>query len=667
MNAQPPRSDPFGPPPPDAPDALWLNYRPLCEDYRQETLQPLARLIPPDQRSAVIDSALKEWAYAMSRFGIAEPQQMAETSSGLRMSVDPTLPSEGYAWALSPKGGLLRGGSDTGLLYGIFNLLRHIQLEQPLAAPRHSSPAYPDRMINHWDNLDASFAKTGELVERGYAGGSVFQWNQPDAPGPRAAVLARLYASIGINHCVINNVNADPRYLSDAMLDQIATLATIFRAWGIRLWLSVNFNAPMLLDGLSTADPLAEDVRNWWRRCASRIYERVPDFGGFLVKANSEGEPGPHDYGRDHHDGANMLTEALREHGGRVIWRTFVYGSTGGRKGGNFTHFHSLDGAFADGSLLQVKHGPIDFQPNEPPHPLLGAMPATAKILELQIAQEYTGQGVFTFYWPPLWRTILDAPAGAERIADKLAGMAAIPGVGDQQGFFPHPLAAANLYAYGYLAWDPDTDARACAHEWAARTLGPDAAEPVADLLMRSYDAYVKLTGSLGLVMMMGYDHFRPDPVHRARIHGIDSTAIGRDRTATSGNGEVEHWPEPLHSSFRDPATCPERWLLFFHRLPLDYLLRDGQPIFDALLADIDAGYRQTLQLEADWQKLRPCIPPALFEAMQEKFAQQSKEAMIWRDTLTREFCARAGKPEPEPILSSGAEKNRQGPVPPPQ
>ncbi len=371
-------------------------------------------------------------------------------SGGVGLFRSSELPEEGFQRRMEGGQLVLRSGGDRGLLYGVFDLLRDLRLGRDAETEKRETPAMPLRMLNHWDNMDLSFAKTGEAVERGYAGASVFDWTRPFAEQPRVQELARLYASIGLNACCINNVNADPRYLTDDTFVKLAELAGVFRGWGIQLWSSVNFAAPMTLGGLDTADPLDAGVEAWWRERVEKLFDLIPDFGGFLVKANSEGEPGPNEYGRDHHDGANLFGRLLKPYGGQVIWRTFVYGSTGGREGGNFAHFHSLDGKFADNVSLQVKHGPIDFQANEPPHPLFGNMPETPLVLELQAAQEYTGQHAFTFYWGPLWTKILQTPMPQGRLMDLLSasgtGLAVIPGVGMSEWWTPHPLAAVNLY-----------------------------------------------------------------------------------------------------------------------------------------------------------------------------------------------------------------------------
>jgi alpha-glucuronidase len=516
-------------------------------------------------------------------------------------------------------------------------------------------------MLNHWDNMDLSFAKTGEAVERGYAGASVFDWTRPFAEQPRVRELARLYASIGMNACCINNVNADPRYLTDETFTKLEELAGIFREWGIGLWISVSFAAPMSLGGLETADPLDAGVEAWWRERVETLYRLIPDFGGFVVKANSEGEPGPNDYGRDHDEGANLFARVLAPHGGTVIWRTFVYGSTGGRAGGNFTHFHALDGCFDDNVILQVKHGPIDFQANEPPHPLFGNMPRTPLMLELQAAQEYTGQDVFTFYWGPIWETVLKTPMAAggvpqiagrkdrgrdaprpagNTLSDLLSdtGLAVIPGVGMSEWWTPHPLAASNLYLAGALAWDPQRSSREIAEEWAGMTFGAGLSAEIADLLMDSYDAYVNLTGSLGLYMLHHLDHFHPEPERRLTADIFNEERIGYPRTEGSRGEQVEDWPEPQRSLYVDVTTCPERWLLFFHQLPHDHRLSDGRPLLEAVVENVERGYRETLRLHKRWADLAGRMDPELYAAMDGAMAEQNRVARMWRESLSGFF-----------------------------
>jgi alpha-glucuronidase len=549
------------------------------------------------------------------------------------------LPEEGYERLIKGDRLILRAGGDRGLLYGVFDLLRDLALGREIE-DKCEQPFCKMRMLNHWDNMDLSFAKTGEAVERGYAGASVFHWTRPFAEQPRVLELARVYASIGLNHCCINNVNADPRYLTDETLPKLKELAEIFRPWGIRLWISVNFAAPISLGGLESADPLDAEVVAWWRERVDAFYAAIPDFGGFVVKANSEGEPGPNDYGRDHDDGANLFARLLAPYGGQVIWRTFVYGNTGGRSGGNFTHFHNLDGSFDENVILQVKHGPIDFQPNEPPHPLFGNMPKTPLILELQAAQEYTGQGVYTFYWGPLWSKILQTPMSEGCLSDLLAetGLAVIPGLGMSEWWTPHPLAAVNVYLAGALAWNPGRDVREIAEEWAGLTFGSKVASEVADVLMRSYDAYVNLTGPYGLYMLHALDHFYPEPGRLLRSDVFNETILGYPRGAGTRGEALSDWPEPQRSLYSDVATCPEEWLLFFHQLPHDHPLRDGRGLLDAVMEQVESGKREMEDFLQKWSDLEGQIPKPEYRVMISKFQEQVEEAENWRETLAGFF-----------------------------
>lgn len=624
---------------------LWIGYEALPEARLRlacsRLLSAVEEWLPTD---AVCTQARAELILALR--SMRGEEALALTSPALTFSVQTDacdLKEGAFVWHSDSEQGLrLDAGDSAGVLYGVFALIRHLRLGQSLETLNFGeSPFFERRMLNHWDNLDATFSKTGELVERGYAGASLFDLIQGTTDLARIRDYARALASIGLNHIVLNNVNADPRILESTVLAHIVPVADIFRAWGVRVWVSVNFASPMRTGGLSTADPLAPEVRSWWAEKCREIYTLIPDFGGFLVKASSEGEPGPHDFGRDHPDGANMLAEALRPHGGTCIWRAFVYGKIEGRSGHAYDHFKPLDGQFADNVILQIKHGPVDFLPNEPTSPLFGQMPKTHQGLELMITQEYTGQQIHLYYYGPLWERILQFDTGAtDSASPTIAGVtrksiAGVPNVGDTANWCAHPLAQANWYAYGRMAWNPHLGARTVAEEWASLTFGPDpeVVRVVSEILLASPDAYVDYIGPFGLCMLHGGDHFSPAPENRRYVHQASPEGIGRDRTRTTGSGDTGHYLPPHREAYENPATCPPEYLLYFHRVPLTHEI-EGSPIIEAIRQRVWRGADQVEVFIRDWEKLREKIPDDCFAATLGRLGRQLEEARRWAQTL---------------------------------
>jgi len=547
---------------------------------------------------------------------------------------------------------LIAGNSDRGVLYGAFALIRHLATGGKTdALSLRSSPKVKLRVLNHWDNLDGS-------VERGYAGQSLWDWwTLPDFHDPRYTDYARANASIGINGTVLNNVNAKADSLTPAYIAKAAALAEVFRPWGIRVYLSVRFSAPIEVGGLKTADPRDPAVAAWWKAKTDEIYRAIPDFGGFLVKANSEGQPGPRDYGATHADGANMLAAAVRDHGGIVMWRAFVYAETDpeDRAKQAYTEFKPLDGKFADNVLVQVKNGAIDFQPREPFHPLFGAMPGTPLMIEFQITKEYLGFATHLAYLGPLFTETLDARTGqksGETVADvvdgqaehhKLSGMAGVANIGRDRDWSGSTFNQANWYAFGRLAWDPDLSAEAIARAWIAQTFGTDAyiVDTITAMMMGSREAVVDYTGAFGLAHLMATGHHygpgpwvselaRPEwnPVY---YHRADAAGIGFDRT-TSGSNAVGQYAGPVAKAFAKPETTPESMLLWFHHVSWDRPMANGQTLWTNLVARYDRGVAYVEQMQRQWDSLRDRIDAERWRKTATYLAVQEREARWWRD-----------------------------------
>jgi alpha-glucuronidase len=560
--------------------------------------------------------------------------------------------------------------TDRGLVYGTFHLLRLMATGQPIDdLTVVEEPTNAERIINHWDN------PFRQSVERGYAGQSIFDWERLPDLRERYWEYARLLASIGINGIVLNNVNtripsrqsanafiaekAGWQLLESDGIEKTAALASVFRCYGIRTYLSVNYAAPMLIDDRTTADPIDSNVEAWWGQKADEIYDRIPDFGGFLVKADSEGQPGPYDYDRTHAEGANVLARAVEPHGGRVWWRAFVYSDHDDRAVQAYEAFEPLDGAFHDNVTVQIKNGPIDFQPREPVSSLFSVMTDTNIGCELQITQEYTGQGVHCSYLVPQWKEILECDTYANGegspVMDVLAdsegesegeGIVGVANIGEDPNWTGHYLSQANLYGYGRLAWDPDLDSESITEEWVRLTFGDDPAvvETITDILLDSWEICIDYTtGGLGLMHMMYNgsarleNHYDPSPEEWPDYHGATEDGIGVDRTA-SGSGYTTQYPEPIADVFESPVQCPDELLLFFHHLPWEYELSDGTTIIQQLYDNCFDGVEEVRDLRDRWRSLNGDVDEQRYQHVAERFDEHVVQAERWCDTLVSFF-----------------------------
>ena len=560
---------------------------------------------------------------------------------------------------------VIASASEVGALRGAFHFLRLMQTRQPIERiDLVERPRIDRRLLNHWDNLDGT-------IERGYAGPSLWAWHElPNRVDQRIEDYARANASLGINGTVLNNVNAHPDLLTRPYLVKVAAIANTLRPYGIRVYLSANFAAPRVLGGLPGADPLDAGVARWWRDKAAEIYALIPDFGGFLVKANSEGQPGPQDYRRTHADGANVLADAVAPHGGIVMWRAFVYDEKvdPDRIKRAYLEFTPLDGRFRDNVIVQVKNGPLDFQPREPFSPLFGAMLRTPVMAELQITQEYLGHSNHLVYLAPMWKETLDADTFAagpgsfvSRVIDgtlhgyRLTGIAGVANTGRDTNWTGHHFGQANWYAYGRLAWNPALSADAIAREWIGMTWG-HAAEVRATLekmMLESHELLVDYSMPLGLHHLIGGDHYEPMPENpdsrRADwsaiyYHRATRDAIGFDRTPRGSNA-VGQYRSPLREQWADPATTPDKFLLWFHRLPWDYRLRSGRTLWDGLVHHYTRGAAGARSMLSRWESLRGHIDAERYAAVLAKLRRQADDAEAWRNKCLKYFQQFSGRP----------------------
>jgi alpha-glucuronidase len=657
---------------------LWLRYdriknQPLLEDYRRSVTGLLVYGSSP-----VVSATRDELSRGLE--GLLGKSITAIATPAAHTLIAGTPSSSAFIASLPLKDRLLKAGkegyviystsinkgncivvaanTEIGVLYGSFQLLRLLQTEQDIRQlSLVSAPAFQHRVLDHWDNLN-------RYVERGYAGISIWNWHElPGYIDARYKDYARANASIGINGSVLNNVNANASILTNEYLVKAAALANTFRPYGIKVYLSARFSAPIELGHLKTADPLDPQVQQWWRDKVNEIYTYIPDFGGFLVKANSEGQPGPQNYGRTHADGANMLADALAPHGGIVMWRAFVYSNEtpDDRFKQAYNEFKPLDGQFKSNVLVQVKNGPIDFQPREPFHPLFGAMPHTQLMPEFQLTQEYLGFATHLVYLAPLFKECLDADTysnGKNSTVKKitgvpggntLSGIAGVANIGNERNWTGHPFAQANWYAFGRLAWNPDLSAASIAGEWVKQTFSrrPATVNSLTALMLGSREAAVHYMTPLGLHHIMGYGHhYGPAPWYdkasRADwnpvyYHKADSAGIGFDRTAKGSNALAQYAPM-VRKQYEEISNCPEDYLLWFHHVSWQHTMASGRSLWGELCAGYYAGAAAVKDMQATWNGLGNDIDPERRDQVKMLLAIQYEEAVWWRNACLLYF-----------------------------
>lgn len=590
-------------------------------------------------------------------------QELRDSWSGngtvvLRVKRDKALGEEGYRIIPSGDNLTVTANSGTGLLYGAYHLLRMQSMGKPVDSVITEVPAFDLRVLNHWDNLDGT-------IERGYAGKSLWKWEElPAKVSPRYKEYARANASVGINGVVLNNVNASSRILSREYIEKVRVLADIFRPYGIKVYLSANFAAPMQLDSLPTADPLDKDVAKWWKKKCDEIYAAIPDFGGFLVKANSEGQPGPCDFGRTHAEGANMMARALRPHGGKVMWRAFVYSPVDADRAKQaYMEFQPLDGKFDDNVIVQIKNGPVDFQPREPFSPLFGAMPSTPQMAELQVTQEYLGHANHVAFLAPMWEEFFGWVK-----PESLKAIAGVANIGDDENWTGHPLAQANWYAFGRLAWNPALTSGEIVREWlpagvyGSHDVPADIKSGIEDMMLMSREAVVDYMMPLGLHHLFAFGHhYGPEPwcnPEGARpdwlpsyYHRADSAGIGFDRSP-SGSNATAQYPEPYRSLYASSSTCPDNLLLWFHHLPWDYKMKSGATLWDELCRHYERGCVAVSDMQKSWMKAKPYIAPELYRDVEERLATQARDAIWWKDGCLLYFGEISGMPLPDDVTA---------------
>ena len=587
----------------------------------------------------------------------------------LKIKKDKSIKFDGFKLSANQ----IQANTEAGILYGVYELLRRQQTGEVIH-DETCNPSYQHRLLNHWDNLNGT-------IERGYAGLSIF-WREgnkalesTDEDKTLWQEYARANASIGINGSVLNNVNANPKMLTVELLKRVKDIADVLRPYGIKTYISIKFSSPTLIGGLKTSDPLDADVIKWWNAKVKEIYALIPDFGGFLVKASSEGQPGPQDFGRTHADGANMLADALKPFGGIVMWRAFVYSpSNEDRAKQAYNEFMPFDGQFRDNVLIQTKNGPIDFQPREPFSPLFGAMKKTSVMPELQITQEYLGQSVHMTFLSTMWEEFLKSDTWQEgegstvaRCTDgsifpqKHTAFAGVSNIGLDTNWCGHQMLQANWYAFGRLAWNNTLTSDQIADEWIKLTFSNACGvdfnsnqwneqflKPVKKMLLESKEAAVDYMMPLGLHhIFSANEHYGPGPwwaPERMRkdwtppyYHNADSIGLGFDRTPTGSNA-TSQYHEPLQSKFNNMSTCPEEYLLWFQHVPWSFEMRSGRTMWDELCYHYDTGVNQVREFQKTWDKIEPYVDQERFTQVQRTLREQSVNAQVWKDACLLYF-----------------------------
>ena len=659
---------------------LWLRYDLMQDATKRKEYTSLIKYIVIEKTSPTLDIAEKELNLAFAGLlGLKTSSSKTVQDAGAIVLGTPdnsplikslnleeklkTLGDEGfYIVSTSIKGKkciVITGNKDVGVLYGAFHFIRLLQTQNPVQnLSLQQTPHVKHRILNHWDNLDRT-------VERGYAGFSLWDWHKlPDYIDPRYHDYARANASVGINGSVLTNVNSNAQILTEPYLRKVAAMANVFRPYGIKVYLTARFSAPVEIGGMTTADPTDAAVREWWRKKIDEIYTHVPDFGGFVVKANSEGQPGPQNYKRTHADGANMLADALEPHNGIVMWRAFVYDNAvpEDRAKQAYNEFKPLDGKFKSNVMVQVKNGPIDFQPREPFHPLFGAMPQTPINMEFQLTQEYLGQATNLVYLAPLFKECLDSDTYAKgkgsfvyKVIDgslenhALTGMAGVANIGNDRNWCGHPFAQSNWFSFGRLAWDPTLSSESIADEWIRMTYSnqPDVVSPLKQVMLASREITVRYMTPLGLHHIMGWDHhYGPGPWIKDKpradwtavyYHKADAAGIGFDRTKSGSDALGQYAPE-VQQKYGSIENCPEEYLLWFHHVSWDHKMKSGRTLWDELCHLYYQGADSVKWMQNSWNALEGKVDADRFAQVKSLLAIQYKEAVWWRNSCVLYF-----------------------------
>ena len=649
----------------------WLTYT-AKKNCDNEIYVKVVNVEGFDAKNPIIQNALKEWSRGvMGMLSVEVEVTYGQVKSkGLQIRKNQDVAAEGYKLSEEQGRIFLEAADENGVLYGVFHLLRLISMEQSLQGIcMNEKPDNPFRMYNHWDNMDGS-------IERGYSGFSFFFENTEVIVDERTRDYCRLVASIGINAVVINNVNVigPATYLiTDRYLDKVKEMTDLFAGYGIKLFLSLNFAAAIELGGASCADPLEPEVINWWKGKIAEVYAKIPNLGGFLVKADSEGRPGPFTYGRTQADGANMLAEIIKPYGGIIIWRCFVYNCQQDwrdyktdRARAAYDNFISMDGDYHDNVILQIKNGPMDFQVREPVSPLLGGLKKTNQMLEVQVAQEYTGHQIDVCYLIPMFKEILDFKTYCKEEQDTVAdiisgrtlgnkntGFAAVVNTGNDENWTGNDLAGANFYGFGRLAYNTKLSAMEIAKEWICQALSTDTevVEKVLKILMESREIYEKYTTPLGIGWMGtphvhygpsidGYEYSRWGTYHRA-----DHLGMGVDRS-DKGTGYAQQYYEPNASMYNSKETCPEELLLFFHHVPYTYVLKSGKTLIQHIYDIHFEGVEKVEEMMTSWATLQNKVDDKIFAVVSERFIRQLSNAKEWRDQVNTYFYRKSGIPD---------------------
>ena len=661
--------------------SAWLRYAPLDDGARQQYRDALPAGIAAFGNSAVVDSARQELIRGvrgmLGRTLRIEARVPAEgavllgTLADLQREAPPfrlagSLETDGFWLKSAAAGGvkytIVAGANDRGVLYGTFALLRKIALGEPIAnLDEKQAPYAAIRWINQWDNLDGS-------IERGYCGRSIF-WENGDVREDlsRVGEYGRLLASLGINGCSISNVNADPRLLTPAFLSQIARIAGALRPWGVQVAISVDFGSPKTIGGLETFDPLDQGVAAWWEARTSELYRAVPDLGGFVLKADSEGRVGPSTYGRTHADAANVVARALKPHGGLLFYRGFVYDHhadwrnlKNDRARAAYDNFHALDGRFDDNVVVQIKNGPIDFQIREPASPLFGGLTKTNQAIELQITQEYMGQGRALVFLVPMWKETLDfqmdAPVKAlvsgHAFHRPTGGFVGVANVGLDDNWLGNHLSQANLYGFGRLAWNPDLSARQIAEEWTRLTFGSDSqvVDTIAGMQLQSWRNYENYTGPLGLQGLTDItgNHYGVNVEASERNgwgqwHRADEHGVGMDRTVATGTGYIGQYPLAAAKLYESLETCPDDLLLFMHHVPYTHVLRAGKTVIQYIYDSHYDGAEAAESYVRQWKSLAGRVDEQRYGEVLARLEYQAGQAQVWRDAVNNWFFRESG------------------------